>query len=137
MFKKSVAPSFANSMPVKSEHLLIIFFVLFDDPHNALNAAFEVHRRILLFNNSQLEGQDSAECCIGIGFGDVYAIGVDQAMGDEMNRACKLGEDIAKGFETLITERAYDALKGRNDCIFLKRKHEQIPFTFYKVSISK
>ena len=56
------------------------FFVLFEDPHNALEAAFEVHRRIELFNNCQLAGQYSAECCIGIGFGEVYAIGVDRAM---------------------------------------------------------
>jgi class 3 adenylate cyclase len=113
------------------------FFVLFDDPHNALSAAFEVHRRIELFNNSQLAGRNSAECCIGIGFGEVYAIGVDQAMGDEMNRACKLGEDIARGFETLITERAYGALKERRDCIFLKRIHEKIPFSFYEVRTEK
>ena len=54
-----------------------------------------------------------------------------------MNQACKLGEDIARGFETLITERAYFALKKRNDCIFLKRIHKEVPFTFYKVLISK
>jgi class 3 adenylate cyclase len=109
------------------------FFVLFDDPNDALLAAFEVHRRIQQFNQSELAGENPALCCIGIGYGDVYAIGVDHAMGDEMNRASKLGEDIAKAAETLITERVYQVLKDRNDCTFRKRTHEEIPFPFYEV----
>ncbi|MBL7175342.1 MAG: hypothetical protein ISS66_05910 [Desulfobacteraceae bacterium] len=109
------------------------FFVLFDEPEEALFAAFEVHRRIQIFNQSDLAGNDSAQCCIGIGYGEIYAIGVDQAMGDEMNRACKLGEDVARASETLITERVYQVLKERNDCTFRKRTHEEIPFPFYEV----
>jgi class 3 adenylate cyclase len=109
------------------------FTVLFDDPNDTLIAAFEVQRRIQFFNRSELGGEDSAQCCIGIGYGEVYAIGIDQAMGDEMNRASKLGEDIARGTEILITERTYDVLKKRDDCIFRKRIHEKIPFPFYEV----
>jgi class 3 adenylate cyclase len=109
------------------------FFVLFDDSDDALSAALEVHRRIESFNQSELAGENPGQCCIGIGYGEVYAIGVDEAMGDEMNRACKLGEDIARGSETLITEHAYDILEARTDCIFLKRTHEEIRFPFYEV----
>ena len=109
------------------------FTVLFDNPNDALNAAFEVHGRIEFFNRSELAAKDPAQCCIGIGYGDVYAIGIDQAMGDEMNRSSKLGEDMARGFETLITESAYDMLRERKDCIFRKRIHEDIPFPFYEV----
>ncbi len=100
-------------------------------------APCEVHRRIEFFNQSELAGKDPAQCCIGIGYGEVYAIGIDQAMGDEMNRACKLGEDIAKGTETLVTECAYDFLKERIDCKFQKQIHDQIPFPFYQVLIGK
>jgi len=113
------------------------FFVLFDDPHDALNAAFGIHRRIEFFNQSELGGKNPAQCCIGIGYGKVYAIGIDQAMGDEMNQACKLGEDIARGTETLLTECAYHALKERIDCKFQKQTHEQIPFSFYQVLIGE
>jgi len=109
------------------------FTVLFDDPNDALLAAFEVHRRIEYFNQSELATKDPAQCSIGISYGEVYAIGINQAMGDEMNRASKLGEDIARGSETLITERAYDVLKARKDCLFGKRIHEKIPFSFYEV----
>jgi class 3 adenylate cyclase len=109
------------------------FFVLFGEPEKALLASFEVHHRIRIFNQSELSNGNPAQCCIGIGYGEVYAIGVDHAMGDEMNRASKLGEDIAKASETLITERVYRVLKERNDCTFRKRTHEEIPFPFYEV----
>ena len=109
------------------------FFVLFDEPPEALLAAFEVHRRIHLFNRSELAGENPAQCCIGIGYGEVYAIGVDQAMGDEMNRASKLGEDIARGAETLITDRAYELLKNLDNFTFQRRIYEEIPFPFYEV----
>jgi class 3 adenylate cyclase len=135
--QKVCGPVFRQFNAFKIRAFADNFFVLFDDPHDALNAAFMIHRRIEFFNQSELAGKDPAQCCVGIGYGEVFAIGIDQAMGDEMNRACKLGEDIASGTETLITERTYDALKERKDCKFLKRIHEEIPFTFYKVLMSK
>ena len=47
-------------------------------------------------------------CCAGVGYGRVLAIGPNLAQGDEMNRASKLGEDLAVKAETLITDRAVD-----------------------------
>ncbi len=110
------------------------FVVLFDDPNEALNTAFEVHRRIRIFNQSELAGHEPAQCCIGIGYAEVFTIGIDQAMGDEMNRASKLGEDVARGFETLVTERLYEAVNSRDDCEFKHRIHEDIVFPFFEVT---
>ena len=108
------------------------FTVLFDDANDALMAAIEVHQRIRSFNQSEFSGEDPAQCCIGIGYGQVYTLGVDQAMGSEMNRASKLGEDIARGEEILLTEQAYEELKERKDCIFRRRVYEKIlPGRFY------
>ncbi|MFC1824876.1 adenylate/guanylate cyclase domain-containing protein [Thermodesulfobacteriota bacterium] len=109
------------------------FTVLFDDPNDALTAAIEIHKRIHAFNRSEPADKDSPQCCIGIGYGQVYAIGMDQAMGNEMNQASKLGEDIARGAETLVTEGAFEVLKERDDCTFRKQIHEEIPFPFYEV----
>jgi hypothetical protein len=53
-------------------------------------------------------------------------------MGDEMNKASKLGEDIARGTETLVTSNAYKALTARKDCIFHKRYQEEVAFPFYQ-----
>ncbi|MCB1173518.1 MAG: adenylate/guanylate cyclase domain-containing protein [Leptospiraceae bacterium] len=109
------------------------FTAIFDNPHAALDAAFEIHHRIRVFNASAQGHSESAECCIGIGYGEVLAIGIDQAMGDEMNRASKLGEDTADAGETLVTERVYNVIKDRSDCEVRRRMHEELPFPFYQV----
>lgn len=40
---------------------------LFDEPGQALDAAFEIHRRIALFNHSTHPSEKPAQACIGIG----------------------------------------------------------------------
>jgi class 3 adenylate cyclase len=105
---------------------------VFEKPNHALDAAFEIHRRIDQFNRSELASENPTICCIGIGFGDVYAIGPNLAQGDEMNRASKLGEDIARANEILVTERAYDALKERPDVRFERQHGDDHLFMFYK-----
>ncbi len=107
--------------------------VLFDDPNDALDAALEVHRRIRVFNGSELASAHPAECCIGLGYGEVFAIGPNLAMGDEMNRASKLGEDTAHANETLVTETVYEALRHRTDCAFELRRADDLQFPFYAV----
>jgi class 3 adenylate cyclase len=106
---------------------------IFDDPHNAIDAAFETHRRIELFRHSAQASDHPTQCCIGIGCGEVFSIGPNLAQGDEMNRASKLGEDIARAKETLLTERAYDALKTRTDIRFDLQSSDDQLFPFYRV----
>ena len=108
---------------------------LFDEPGAALDAAFEVHRRIELFNQSAHASDDPTQCCVGIGYGDVFAIGPNLAQGDEMNRASKLGEDIARANETLLTERTYAALQDREDVHFHEEHGDDQLFRFYKASL--
>jgi class 3 adenylate cyclase len=105
---------------------------LFEQPNDALDAAFEIHHRVNQFNLSGLASEYPTKCCIGIGFGDVYAIGPNLAQGDEMNRASKLGEDIARANETLVTERTFKALKNRSDIHFDKQHSDDQLFLFYK-----
>ena len=107
---------------------------LFDDAGIALDAAFEMQRRIALFNESGLAAGDPAQCCIGVGFGYVYAIGPNLAMGDEMNRASRLGEDIAHGCEALVTENVYEALRHRPDVVFEPSTDAESLFAYYRAS---
>ncbi|MCB1323336.1 MAG: hypothetical protein KDK34_23960, partial [Leptospiraceae bacterium] len=109
------------------------FTALFESPDDALSAAFEIHRRIRTYNRTQNSDRQAAECGIGIGYGDVYTIGIDRAMGDEMNRSSKLGEDTARGNEVLVTENVFASLRNREDCEFQRRVFEEIPFPFYEV----
>jgi len=106
---------------------------LFAEPGAAVDAALETHRRIRLFNESDLASEHPTQCCAGIGFGQVFKIGPNLAQGDEMNRASKLGEDVARANETLLTDRAYAAVKDRDDLSFeLQGEDDQI-FPFYRV----
>ncbi|MBS3747826.1 MAG: hypothetical protein KGY49_12355 [Wenzhouxiangellaceae bacterium] len=105
---------------------------LFESADAALDAAFEAHRRIKLFNASPLASRHPTRCCIGIGFGAVYAIGPNLAQGDEMNKSSKLGEDIARAGETLLTERARAALIHRDDVEFEEQDEDDQLFSFYR-----
>ncbi len=106
---------------------------LFDAPGPALDAALELHRRMALLNEA---GRRAAPpfCCIGIGYGDVYEIGPNHAMGDEMNRASVLGEDVARGGETLLTEGARVALAERSDVGFELQAGDDLVFPYFRVS---
>ena len=105
---------------------------LFEDPEAALDAAFEIHSRIEQFNQSIHASQHPTECCIGLGYGDVFTIGPNRAQGDEMNRTSKLGEDIARANETLVTERGFEALRHREDVVFEEQRADDQLFEFYR-----
>ena len=105
---------------------------IFDDPNKAIDAAFEIHRRLELFRHSSQASKNSTQCSIGIGHGNVFAIGPNLSQGDEMNRASKLGEDIGRANETLLTELAFDALKARTDIQFDLQTSDDQLFPFYR-----
>jgi len=107
---------------------------LFADPNAAVDAAFEIHRRIELFNGSSLASAHPTRCCAGIGFGYVFSIGPNLAQGDEMNRASKLGENIARASETLLTEKAFAALSARTDINFELQDKDDRLFAFYRAT---
>ncbi len=107
---------------------------LFHEPNAAVDAAFEIHRRVQLFNASPLASKYPTLCCAGVGFGRVFSIGPNLAQGDEMNRASKLGEDIARGNETLLTERAHAAMADRDDIRFEFQNQDDQLFAFYRAT---
>lgn len=108
---------------------------LFATAEHALDAALEIHRRTASDAWRQDEQVRHASCCIGLGYGPVYGIGSNLAMGDEMNRTSKLGEDIARGGETLVSEGAYQALRSRGDVAFEEQKTDDRPFPYYSASL--
>ena len=107
---------------------------VFDEAGPALAAALEIHRRVDLHNRSSDTHEHPPECCIGIGYGDVYEIGPNLSMGDEMNRASVLGEDIARGGETLVTEGAYAALADLDETKVERQFSDDMLFPYYRVT---
>src|SRR5215207_9642073 len=92
-------------------------FALFPDAGSAVRCAAEVQRSVEIANEP-LPAASEIYIAIGVGYGWVLLIGDDDAYGDEMNIACKLGEDLAERGEVLLTVSAHDALGDANDLQF-------------------
>ncbi len=107
---------------------------LFDDCNAALTASLAIQHRVAAYNHSDDKHDTPPECCIGIGFGPVYEIGPNLAMGDEMNRASVLGEDTARGGEILITENVHQAVSGFNMATFTLQSSDDLLFPYYRVT---
>jgi class 3 adenylate cyclase len=57
---------------------------------------------------------------VGLGFGDMLQIGEEDVFGAEVNAASKLGEDIAKGGDILVTEHFRHHLDDMDGIEFTK-----------------
>lgn len=131
--QKVVLPVLEEYGAVLSHCFADDIFALFEDPSVALDAAIEIQRRVTAFNASDLASAFPTQCCIGIGYGQVLRIGPDLAQGAEMNMASKLGEDVARSREILITENTFRAVGERKDVRFVHHPQDERPFGFYEV----
>jgi class 3 adenylate cyclase len=80
-------------------------FAVFPDPRSAVNAAIAMQHA---FSASNLLTSDDLDIHIscGIDFGKILIIGHEDCFGDPVNRASKIGEDLAAAGEILITQEA-------------------------------
>ena len=92
-------------------------FALFADTDTAVRCATEVQRTVEIANEP-LPAASEIYIAIGIGYGCVLLVGDDDAYGDEMNVACKLGEDLAEQGEILLTASAREAVGSGGDWQF-------------------
>lgn len=86
-------------------------FALFPEPESATRCAVEVQQHVEIANEP-LPAASEIYVAIGIGYGRVLLVGDHDAWGDEMNVACKLGEDLADRGEILLTAAAQEPLAG-------------------------
>lgn len=82
---------------------------VFPDSLTAVNAAEAIHRAFAASNILTPDDLDIHISC-GIDYGEILIVGNNDCFGDPVNRAFKLGEDIAGSEETLITKEAFDLL---------------------------
>ena len=78
------------------------FLVIFRQPQKALQCALVMQQILTPYNEAKLE-QERVHLCVGLGFGKILRVGNTEVFGAEVNAACKLGEDVAKQGETLVT----------------------------------
>jgi adenylate cyclase len=88
-------------------------FCLFDTVADAVKAGQGIITRLNAVNMI-LPADRQLYVAFGIGYGKILNIGNEDIFGDEMNLACKLGEDIAEKGEILLTPAARAELDGSN-----------------------
>lgn len=79
----------------------------------AVNAAVDILQGFAAVNTGLPDDKD-LHASIGIGYGTTLLIGDSDLYGSEMNLASKLGEDIARQNEILLTEEAFKQLDASN-----------------------
>jgi len=80
-------------------------FALFPSPLNAVNAAIAMQHAFDASNILTADDLDIRIAC-GIDYGRILVIGGEDCFGDAVNRASKLGEDVAEAGDILVTQEA-------------------------------
>ncbi|MGZ9164744.1 MAG: adenylate/guanylate cyclase domain-containing protein [Anaerolineales bacterium] len=80
-------------------------FAVFPDPLSAVNAAIAMQHAFSAENLLTSEDLDIHISC-GIDYGKILIIGHEDCFGDPVNRASKMGEDLAVAGEILVTKEA-------------------------------
>lgn len=79
------------------------FLVIFRNVDKAIKASIEMEKALAKYNKKK-SAEEKVLLCVGLGYGTVLKIGDSDVYGKEVNSASKLGEDIAKQGEILVTE---------------------------------
>lgn len=93
------------------------FFVIFRNVQKAIRSSIEMQRTTMRYNAARVP-QEHVLLCVGLGFGRVLRIGDADVYGAEVNAASKLGEDIAKAHEILVTKAVRDAAMSMENISF-------------------
>jgi adenylate cyclase len=86
-------------LKIEGDSMLIIFRTV----ANALQCAVDMQRAAKTYNVGKPQEEQILQC-IGLGYGPMLRIGDQDVFGREVNAASKLGEDIAKAWEILVTD---------------------------------
>jgi class 3 adenylate cyclase len=84
-------------------------FAVFPDPLSAVQAAIAMQHAFSAENLLTSEDLDIHISC-GIDYGKILIVGHEDCFGDPVNRASKMGEDLAVAGEILITKEAMEMI---------------------------
>ncbi|HLO15251.1 MAG TPA: adenylate/guanylate cyclase domain-containing protein [Anaerolineales bacterium] len=84
-------------------------FAVFPDPLSAVNAAIAMQHAFEAANLLTSDDLDIYISC-GIDYGKLLIVGHEDCFGDPVNRASKMGEDLAAAGEILITKEAMEMI---------------------------
>ncbi len=89
-------------------------FAVFPDTLSAVHAAIALQLAFDASNLLTTEDFDVHISC-GIDYGKILIVGNEDCFGDAVNRACKLGEDVAAAGEILVTQDAIKTVTSELD----------------------
>lgn len=122
----------AGGEHVKSEADNVI--ATFDRVMDALAAARAIHAESAALDRT-LPEDDRVEACLAVGFGRFLRL-ADDVYGDEVNVTFKLGEDVARPREILLTEGAHARLAAEGHAVEVEERAARtsgIELRFFKV----
>lgn len=103
-------------LPIVEEHDGILvkveadsFLMLFKKPIQAVRCCLAMQKTCQIFSARRAAEEQVILCC-GVGFGKLIKVGDADVFGHEVNLAGKLGEDIAKANEILVTPAVHAAI---------------------------
>lgn len=100
---------------------------VFASPQAALQCALQMQAAVQAWSAGR-SAEERIELCVGLGWGRVLMIGDIDVFGSEVNAACKLGEDRARGGEILATHAFVEAVEGRGDWVCQRCAHDPDSF---------
>lgn len=110
-------------IPVIDEHDGIVLktegdsmLIIFRRARKAIDCAIAMQRALGTYNQKHSK-EEQILLCLGLGFGKMLRIGDQDVFGTEVNAASKLGEDIAKAGEILVTGSIKKALESESGYI--------------------
>lgn len=111
------------------------FLAVFGNPLGAARAAVEMQRAVKAYDRG-LPPEERVLLCVGLGYGPMLRVGDFDIFGAEVNAAAKLGEDMARSGEILMTGNVRKAL-GRAPGLRFARIAKAPPGakTAYRMSI--
>jgi adenylate cyclase len=87
--------------------------IIFRSVSRAVHCAIRMQQTMEAYNKSKSDSEKIL-LCLGVGYGRILKIGDQDVFGAEVNAASKLGEDIAKAKEILVTTDVKNALEKEN-----------------------
>lgn len=102
------------------------FIVVCDNVERGIEMILEYRKRL-----SESDITKTLSVNWGIGYGDIIEL-EDDAFGLELNLSAKIGEDVAKNGQLLLTA---NAMKEIDDKKYHLTKHNQFGFDYYEVGI--
>lgn len=124
-FMQVIFESFRVHIPVIEEHAGVVFkvegdsmMVLFRKPANAMRCA-EAMMEVSDAYNADRPEAEKLVLSIGLGYGDVLKFGDQDVYGQEVNVACKLGEDLGEEYAVQVSHDFHLAVQDDGEWEFV------------------